>query len=228
VTLLSRPLPDSVPLPASAQSFFLEAFERAIRNPHVETLNPVYCILNGACRGLLSTLPAETRHVFDAKLKHVLSSTNTGQNSMLMLWCFGITILSEHPEATKAVPGLKWETASGRKLFGSEINKTITLAYLSVIWAAKGDVHVSDTEALEGIRIAIQTMHFIDPQVRESWPKSGNIMKDMVAKLRSKILRSGINPAVQLEALSFYALIAGKNNLHGDLVKEYEAALPKC
>jgi hypothetical protein len=146
---------------------------------------------------------------------------------MLMLWCFGITILAEHPEATKASSALKWETASGRKLFGSEINKTINLAYLNVIWAAKGDVGVSDTEALEGIRIATQTLRFIDAKVRERWPTSGDFAKSMFAKLPSKILRRGINPAVQLEALSFYAMIAGKHNLHADLVKEYEAALPK-
>jgi len=227
VTLLSRPLPESVPLPASAQSFFLEVFERATRNPHVETLRPVYCILNGTYRGLFSTLPAETRQDFDAKLTHILSSTTTAQNSMLMMWCFGITILTEHPEAARASPALKWKTASGRKLFGSDMYKTITLAYLSVVLAAKGDVNIPDTEALEGIRIATQTLHFIDARVRETWHTSRDSAKTIVAKLHTKILRSGINPAVQLEALCFYALIAGKHNLHADLVKEYEAALPK-
>ncbi|KAF2691527.1 hypothetical protein K458DRAFT_353332 [Lentithecium fluviatile CBS 122367] len=227
VTLLSRPLPESVSLPASAQSFFLRVFERATRNPHVGTLNPVYCMVNGTCRGLLSILPSESRQVFDAKLKHILSSSSTGQNSMLMLWCFGITILAEHPEAMEASPALKWETVSGRKLFGSEVNKTINLAYLNVIWAAKGDVGVSDTEALEGIRIATQTLRFIDQRLRERWPTSGDFARNMFTKLPSKILRRGINPAVQLEALSFYAMIAGKDNLPADLVREFETALPK-
>jgi hypothetical protein len=184
-------------------------------------------MLNGACRGLLSILSPESRQVFDAKLKHILSSSNTGQNSMLMLWCFGITILAEHPEAIEASPTLNWETASGRKLFASDVNKTVSLAYLNVIWAAKGDVGVSDDEALEGIRIATRTLRLIDKSVRERWPTSGDFAKNMFAKLPSKILRRGISPTVQLAALSFHAMIAGENNLAADLVNQYEAALPK-
>jgi hypothetical protein len=207
VTLLSRSLPESVILPASAQTFFFGAFERAANNPQVQSLNLVYRMLKGACRGLLSTLPVETRDVFDAKLKHILSSTRAGQNCMLLMWCYGITILAEHPEAAVTTPTLRWETLSGQKLFGSNINKTIDLAYVAVVWAAKGDVDVSDTEALEGIRIATQTLQCIDMRVRERWPNSGDFAKKMFAKLPEKILRRGIHPAVQLEALSFYAYV---------------------
>lgn len=238
--LLSRPLPDSVSLPASAQSFFLRVFERAIQNPDVSTLQPVYSMLNGACRTLLSLLPAEVRQQFDRELCHILSSNGTGQNSMLLLWCFGIVILAEHPEGFSdsqnfgldqptSTAGLEkqWKTASGRKLFGSPsgLYKTINLTYLSVIWATKGDVGVSDVEAIEGIRIAVRTLHFVDNEARAGWPNSSALAKNIFPKLPAKVLREGIHPAVQLEALCFYAMIAGPGNLPVEIVTQYQRCL---
>ena len=240
VRLLSRPLPECIPLPASAQSFFLRVFERASQNPDVSTLQPVYSMLNGACRKLLSLLPAEVRQQFDRELCHILSSNGTGQNSMLLLWCFGIVILAEHPEEfsesqnfgfdqSTSTAGLEkqWKTASGRKLFGSPngMHKTINLTYLSVIWATKGDVGVSDAEAIEGIRIAVRTLRFVDAEARAGWPNSSALAKNIFPKLPAKILREGNNPAVQLEALCFFAMIAGANNLPMEIVTQYQRCL---
>ncbi|XPS94197.1 hypothetical protein M3J09_003521 [Ascochyta lentis] len=240
VQLLSKPLPEPVSLPASAQSFFLRVFERATQTPDVSTLQPVYSMLNGACRKLLDLLPADARQQFDCELCHILSSNGTGQNSMLLLWCFGIVILAEHPEDSDAFQDLEprqpasipsverqWKTASGRKLFGSTngLYKTINLTYLSVIWAAKGDVGVSDAEAIEGIRIAVKTLRFVDCEARERWPSSSALAKNIFPKLPTKIVRRGINPAVQLEALCFYAMVAGPNNLPIEVVTQYQCCL---
>ncbi|KAF2132227.1 hypothetical protein P153DRAFT_383117 [Dothidotthia symphoricarpi CBS 119687] len=242
VLILSRPLPESVSLPTSAQSFFLRVFEKATQKPDLSTLKPVYCMLNGACRQLLGLLPTETRQQFDRELCHILSSNGTGQNSMLLLWCFGIVLLAEHPENVGALQNLRssfdqpvstphleqqWKTASGRKLFGSTsgLYKTINLTYLSVIWAAKGDVGVTDAEAIEGIRIAVRTLWFVDRDIREGWPKSSALAKNIFPKLPSKILRSGICPALQLEALCFYAMIAGEKYLLPEVVAQYEDCL---
>jgi hypothetical protein len=218
VLLLSYPLPETLPLPASAQSFFLRVFDKATYAPNVDTLKPIYCMLNGACRGLLTLLSSEARHSFDKELCQILSSHGTGQNSMLLLWCFGIVILAEHPQGTEdlhstssafsttslATGDRQWTTASGRKLFGSTagINKTINLTYLSVIWASKGDVGVSDTEAIEAIRIATRTVRCVDQTTRQNWPNSSRIAQSTFPKLPTKILRHDINPALQLEVYS--------------------------
>lgn len=135
---------------------------------------------------------------------------------MLLLWCFGIIILAEHPHQVglasaplssfdpkrpEPVCERQWKTASGRKLFGSSrgLHKTINLTYLSVIWACKGGVGVSDVEAIEGIRIAVRTMQVVNEGVRQAWPSSGQLALDIAPKLPSKILRQGINSTVQLE-----------------------------
>ncbi|KAF3040261.1 hypothetical protein E8E12_003734 [Didymella heteroderae] len=197
-------------------------------------------MLNGACRKLLGLLPAEVRQQFDRELCHILSSNGTGQNSMLLLWCFGIVILAEHPDefSESQIFGLnqptstaghekQCETASGRKLFGSPngVYKTINLTYLSVIWATKGDVGVSDAEAIEGIRIAVRTLRFMDIEARTGWSNSSALAKNIFPKLPAKILRGAINPAVQLEALCFFAMSAGANNLPMEIVTQYQRCL---
>lgn len=134
---------------------------------------------------------------------------------MFLLWCFGITILAERPhevgrtESPFSTPSIRtsvtnsflWQTESGRKLYGSEVElkKLIYLTCLSVIWACKGDVGVSDSEAVEGIRIAIRTIHFINQETRQAWPKSNDRAKNTFLKLPEKVLRNGIDPTVQLE-----------------------------
>ena len=240
VELLSRPLPEFSILPVSAQSFFLRVFERATQSPNVSTLQPVYTMLKGACRKLLSLLPSEVRQQFDRELCQILSSNGTGQNSMLLLWCFGIVVLTEHPEEFDGARTIapvhpkspahlekQWTTASGRKLFGSlnGLYKTMNLIYLSVIWATKGDVGVSDTEAVQGIQIAVRTLRFIDSEARAGWPSSSGLAKNIFPKLPAKILREDICPMVQFEALCFYALIAGANNLPTDIVTQYQCCL---
>lgn len=159
---------------------------------------------------------------------------------MLLLWCFGIVILAEHPEEFSDSQGFaleqptstagfekQWKTASGRKLFGTPngMYKTMNLTYLSVIWATKGDVGVSDAEAIEGIRIAVRTLRFVDIEARTGWPNSSALAKNIYPKLPAKILREGINSAVQLEALCFFAMITGANNLPKEIVTQYQRCL---
>jgi hypothetical protein len=243
VLLLSRPLPASTPLPASAQAFFLRVFEKAVRSPDVSTLRPVYFMLNGACRTLLNVLPLERRRQFDEDLSLILSSNSAGQNQMLLLWCFGIALLAEYPNGVEGMnppsslerpatvdsawPEKQWKTSSYRRLFGSasKLNKTIQMTYMSVIWATKGDVGVSDEDAIEGIRIAVRTLRVVDRAALQGWPKSSAIARNTVSKLADKVLRTDINPVIQLEALSFYATVAGEGNLPREVVTNYEWCL---
>ena len=95
VELLSHPLPEAIPLPASVQPFFLRVFEQAYREPNVETLRPVYHMLNGACRGLCTLLPSNSGRLLDDKLHQTLISPLTGECSMLLLWCFGVVTLAD-------------------------------------------------------------------------------------------------------------------------------------
>jgi hypothetical protein len=237
VLLLSRPLPESIPLPASAQPFFLRAFERATQTPDVKRLKPVYSMLNGACRNMLSQVPTETREQFEEELYKILSSPNTAQVSILVLWCFGIVTLAEnHGEAghlqgsdlTFGRPGpnnvgsRQGRTKSGRRLFGTaeKLHKTMFLTSMSVVLALKGEV--PDEDAMEGIRIAVRMVQSLDRAALQAWPRSSAKAMDMFLKLPEKIGLANRRPAIQLEAMSFYAIIAGEGNIRSEVVTQYE------
>lgn len=216
--LLAEPLPSAVPLPASAHSFFLRAFQRATKKPCVATLKPVYSMLNGACRGLLAHLPSETRHGFEKELSTILSSESAKQDAFLLLWCFGIVILAESskeagrtrsatasfsssPDQIDNGPETRWKTSAGRKLFGSaeSMLKTINVTSLSVIWACRGETGASDGDALEAIRIATRILQFMKTEVRRNWSTASPLGRSIPAKLMSKLLRQDIHPGVQFQ-----------------------------
>jgi hypothetical protein len=196
-------------------------------------------MLNGACRDLLGLLDTHERDDFDQELSRILSSNGAAKNYMLMLWCFGIVLLAENASeiveqrlqssrgATPTASKKHWTTASGRKMFGDngKISKTISLTYLSVIFAIKGEEDVPDEDAVEGIQIAIRTLQHVDLAVLREWPRSSGLAKGTFAKLPDKILRSNINPAVQLEALCLYSMVAGEGKLSSDIVAQYERCL---
>jgi hypothetical protein len=229
-----------MPLPSSAQNFFTRVFEKARHDPDAYTLKPLYSMLNGACRDLLGLLDTQRRDDFDQELSRILSSNGAAKNYMLMLWCFGIVLLAENASETVEQQRLRssrgvtptaskkhWTTASGRKMFGDngKISKTISLTYLSVIFATKGEEDVPDEDAVEGIQIAIRTLQHVDLAVLREWPRSSSLAKGTFTKLPDKILRSNINPAIQLEALCLYSMVAGEGKLSSDIVAQYERCL---
>ncbi|KAF1966931.1 hypothetical protein BU23DRAFT_307076 [Bimuria novae-zelandiae CBS 107.79] len=238
VELLSHPLPEGVPLPASVQPFFLRLFEQAYCEPDVRTLRTIYHMLKGACRGLHALLPADVCALLDEQLYEILKKKIAG-DTMLVLWCFGVATLSEHPEildirgdhnkdlAASAIHNVKWTTASGRKMFesSSACEKTITLTCLSVIWAIKGGTGVSDDEALEGIKIATRTLQFIDDKTRENWVTTNANARSFIPKLLEKLQRSDLNSSLLREALYFFAVIGDPNKLPQSVVASYEATL---
>lgn len=240
VLILSHPLP--IPLPSSAQEFFLRVFQRSNQNPCVDTLKPVYHMLDGACHQLFSLLPSDAQQQFDQQLRHILKSTDVGKDAMLLLWCFGIVLLIEYPEASHlrqtcppnhivSTQGTKknWTTASGQKLFFGSMSlyRTISLASLSVVWAIKGGVGVSDEDAIHGIRIASRVLRVIDQNVRENWPKSDARAKGTFLKLIEKIERLDANSAIFFEAAGFHALIIGTTGVQSDAVTQCEPSLAR-
>ncbi|KAL6712312.1 hypothetical protein ACN47E_000189 [Coniothyrium glycines] len=241
ILILSRPLPDSVLLPAAAQDFFLHVFRNAVQNPNIDTLKPVYRMLDGACRHLLGLLPHDIQQEFDRELCRMLSSNSAGKDSMLLLWCFGIVLLTERPDEVNQVqvrarntmqpPSAanskdQWRTSSGQKLFVSSkgIHKTITLTCMSVVWAMKG-VGISDDEAEEGLRIASRVLHFVDKDSRRNWSASGPLAQNTMSKLLSKIDHSSAPKQVLFEALRFYALVTGHEGLQATIVTTFEECL---
>lgn len=237
--LLSRQLPDAVPLPAEAQGFFLNVFQKAIQAPSVDALRSVYCMLNGACRGLHSLLPSDVRRKFDAGLCGILKTNAPGESSMLLSWVCGIVFATEHPEGITGMQTAsaseqpvsteslqqQWKTVSGQKLFGSMsyLYKTISLVCTNVMKIIYNGA--TDDDAAEVIRIASRVLQFVDQDVKDSWARQDQTTRTLFKKFPEKI--AGLDPSssLTLEALSFLVVLSGSRDLPQGLVERYEACI---
>ncbi|KAE8831942.1 hypothetical protein P3342_011214 [Pyrenophora teres f. teres] len=239
VLLLSRQPPDGILLPAEAQGFFLNSFQKAIQAPSVDTLRSVYCMLNGACRGLHSLLPSDVRRKFDAGLCGILKSNAPGESSMLLSWVCGIVFAMEHPEGATSIqtPNAneqpvstesleqRWKTISGQKLFGSmgHLYKTISLVCTNVMKIIYNGA--TDDDAIDIIRIASRVLQFVDQDVKNSWAKQDQTTRTLFKKFAEKITGLDTSSPLVLEVLSFYAVLSGSRGLPLGLVERYEECL---
>ncbi|OAL56590.1 hypothetical protein IQ07DRAFT_496719 [Pyrenochaeta sp. DS3sAY3a] len=232
VLLLARPLPESISLPAAAQSFFLDVSERALKNEDVSTFRSVYRMLNGACRKIFGYLTADVQEQFDRQLRRLLTSSSARLDSTLSLWCCGIVLLAERPdppEHTAWNSGLtpQWKTAAGQTMFGTTKGsyKTLNIICLSIILVLKSHDTMSIDEAIEGIRIASIILQSIEPNVRQTWPKSSPLAQNNFQKLFETLRFSGFSEAILFEALCFYSMMATPGHLQTEIVARYEQSL---
>ena len=237
--LLSRQLPEGILLPAEAQGFFLNLFQKAIQAPSVDTLKSVHCMLNGACRGLHSLLPSDVRRKFDAGLCGILKSNSLGESSMLLSWVCGIVFATEHPDGVTSIPApsaneqpvsteslqQQWKTVSGQKLFGStsHLYKTISLVCTNVMKIIYNGA--IDDDAVEVIRIASRVLQFVDQDVKNSWARQDQTTRTLFKKFPEKIASLDPSSPLMLEALSFLAVLSGSKELPQALVERYEACI---
>jgi hypothetical protein len=242
VLLLSRPLPESAVLPAHAQSFFLRVVTNATANPTVDTLKKVYLLLDGPCGHLLGILPEKSRRELERVLEEIVISNTREATPMLILWCFGIVLLAEgreevgqtpssqpnsgQPSKTTIASEREWKTKPARHLFGSpsRVNRAISLIYLAVNNASKDDSGISCTDAIDGIRVAVRAIRIVDQATREEWPKKTEYNTQVFAKLPAKLTQH-MNPLLRLQAMCFYAMVAGEGNLIPEVVILYEDSL---
>lgn len=238
VLLLSRPLPDAVPLPAAAQTFLLHVFEKASHSPNPHSLKSVYCMLNGACGQLHRLLPSSARRRFDTELCRILQNNVSGESAMLLLWLCGIVMIVEHPEGLQRIHASnaseqpvstqtltrQWLTPSGQKLFGStkDLYKNMQMTCLNVLWLLKA--HGDEDDAAHGLRIASRIMQCIDNDIRDSWLKHEKGAA-LFEKCRSRIEEADVSPTTHLEALSFFGQLSSSRTLPQSMVKRYSSCL---
>lgn len=141
-------------------------------------------------------------------------------------------LLAERPDGPEhtALHGdltTQWKTAAGQKLFGTTKGsyKTLNMICLSIIWVLKSHDTMPIDEAIEGIRIASNILQSIEPNVRQSWPKSSPFAESNFQKLFEKLRLSGISEALLFEALCFYSMMATTGRLQTEIVARYEQSL---
>jgi predicted nucleic acid-binding Zn-ribbon protein len=91
VALLSRPLPDTVALPAEVQTLFVQLVEHAAKKPSAYSIEPVYIILTGTGNLLLGILSTDVLARFEEDLVNILRHASSGAaDQTLSLYCLSI------------------------------------------------------------------------------------------------------------------------------------------
>jgi hypothetical protein len=211
--LLTDPLPEKVPLPASAQHFFIQAVKDAIRAPSATSLWRVYNLLTGACSGLPRVLPSEDWLSLEEELTKIVRSARTIQDHSMSLICFGIMYALAVPNATEASSaidittdhnGIQFKSDAALDFFsGAKAYKSLNLAALQVTWASKPNVGVPRKEALRLLDIALDIFRVVDQSLLKQWSESSDGQTN-IRRITGKLLETDVDPEIQLQVCTVY------------------------
>jgi hypothetical protein len=206
--LLSEPLPENIPLPASAQHFFIQIVKDAIRAPSSTSLWRVYDLLTGACNSLPRVLPSENWLLLEDELTHIVRSARTIQDHSMSLLCFGIIYTLAVPGAMEASSNfdiaalhndIQLKSYAALDFFsGAKAYKSLNLAALQVSWASKPNVGVTRGDALKLLDIALDIFRVVDQKLLKQWSESSEGQTN-IRRIMSKLLETGLDPEIQLQ-----------------------------
>lgn len=214
ISLMSKRLPETVALPALAQSFFVKVFEIAVREPSIDTVEPVYILLRGACKELLEILPQSSLDDFRDHLTRMMRIVKSIDDQLLSLFCLAAIarVNTQHldphtvseslrsdalsQESSHRAPSTRTRDEVQRFYSGERASKTMHLLALQVIYACRGDHTISQTTTIKHVRLAREVASAVDSTARHTWAK-GN--PAIVRKLYEKVTQTPLYHAVQLE-----------------------------
>lgn len=216
ILLMSESLPPSTALPASAQAFFVRLFDHAVRSPRIETVEPVYSLLRGACGELLEILPQSNLDDFREHLTRMMKTKSSSMDDQLLgLYCLAIiarinrqhidpltfaaretlTANSQFPSSQIASSRTREEV---QKFFCGEwaSKRTMPMLALQVVYACRGDHVVSQSTTMKPVQLAREIVLAIEPSARHAFTRSD---PKIMQKLHEKIMRTPLYHAVQFE-----------------------------
>lgn len=220
IALLSDPLPASIPLPYSAQDFFMQVFERAVQCTNEQNVSNVYTLLNGSCHDLLRILPTEfLDHFEDRSYRFLREKGTTGKElesyRMQILYLGILATLLEPRSSRKSSHSdpssqTSQSSSSGRSNHNGSMEEIVRVfkgsaAHSTVNWITTMVLRICatgardfDDAALRSLKIAIEVLTVIPSDVRQSYVEHKESSK-FVGKLIEKAMKLTANPVVQLQ-----------------------------
>lgn len=245
VALLSKPLPQNVPLPISAQEFFLKAFDDMIKSTNEHNLRLILTLLDGACRDLLGVLPDDRVEYIEEKAYELLKNFNAKkqerndqhQAQILCLGLMGVLAPSCKPQSRQVLPNaatpeevpfVPLQRPSSvkhleqiPKLFsGSAAGATMRLSITLALGLLSTGVKEVDERMVRDLKIVSQVLAIMPSSTRQAYLNHGHDVK-FVNKLIEKILRPGLHPGVQLQGLVSIGLLHEGRRLPDAVVSAY-------
>lgn len=216
VAILAEPLPGGIAIPSSALTFVNKCFSRAVHDLKVETVEPVYRLLNGACAELLDTIPRHHLDAFGDHLTKLMRTVKISDKQLLNFLCLAIMARlkgqSCHPHTIRGTPSgtsvvcvpstdaisrvIGGSDAAARLFMGDRAQKTMHLIVLQVIYACRLQDNGDPEYDARQIALARQVLAAVDEESRKIWAKTNYAL---VRKLHEKLSQQELTPQVRLE-----------------------------
>ncbi|KAK3674289.1 hypothetical protein LTR78_005758 [Recurvomyces mirabilis] len=239
VALLSHPLPDDHPLPASAQILFLRLIQYATQHPSASALRPVCALLRGVSTLLVGLLSSATLSEFEEQLgdvlrsNHVRSAPEAG-DQLRTLHCLAImqNIVEGYSERRTASASFYetqdllastqtntpcWSPENMQNFFCStnKAPKTVQLVVLQAIWACQAH-DVSYDDRMTTLSLSNHIMAAVPSDIRDAWCASN---PTVAQKLQQKVLACQ-DSTLELVATAFVCRLCKPVMLQSSLVED--------
>ncbi|KAM3422416.1 hypothetical protein BST61_g2767 [Cercospora zeina] len=236
VALLSLPLPETVALPAEAQTLFIQLVEEAAKRPCPATIQPIYLILSGT-RGLLpGVLSSETMSRLEDHLLEILKNSSSTPDGCLSLYCLSIMHLvcaSTDPEFRLTASSYntqdflastpvcsRWKSEAMQQFFtGTKAQRSIQLVVLSAYLAAKATASDCTPEKVNALVLANEIIAAIPLDIRKIWTMANT---GMVRKLQERLCAEDIERSIRTLALRFVGKLCELDTLPHPVLKSLE------
>ncbi|EKG11605.1 hypothetical protein MPH_11098 [Macrophomina phaseolina MS6] len=247
VVLLSAPLPQTVPLPLSAQEFFMRSFDRGSKSMEDHDVGIIHSLLDGACGSLLGVLPEDRIEYIEEKTYDLLKAcgSRTGPHEdrhKLHILCLGLmgilapscgpnikelpfTALTSaenallHPQRSSPVKHL---SEIPRIFRGSAARATIQLVVNLAIGMLSNISKGVDNTTVNYLNIVSRVLAIMPLKERQGYFSEGT---KFVSKFLEKVLKSGDHPGVQLQGLACIGLLYEGRHIPEAVVSAYEKVL---
>jgi predicted nucleic acid-binding Zn-ribbon protein len=222
--LLCEPLLASVPLPASAEKFFICVVDQAIQSPSTTTLCRVYDLLTGACQGLPRILPQDTWAGLEHGLITIVGNARTIQDQSVSLTCLGVIYALAVPSGTlrgltqSQVVHSELTTDIARAFFsGGKALKSLSLAALQAAWSCKPSSNFSFGEVLRSLDIVLNIFLVVGAKVRSAWSKSRE-GQSAISRLMSKATEEGLDLEFQMRLFAILGTVVDSDKVPTEIM----------
>lgn len=237
VALLSLPLPDTVALPAEAQTLFIQLVEDAARRPSPITIQPVYIMLSGTGGLLLGVLSSEIMTRFEDHLLEILKNSGSTPDGCLSLYCLAIMNLVcrsttetglrltassyDTQDFLASTPASsKWKSEAMQQFFtGSKAQKSIQLVVLSAYLASKATSADCSFEKVKSLALANEIIAAIPADIRKIWATAN---PGMIRKLQERLCAEDVEDKTKTLALRFIGKLCDLDTLPHPVLESLE------
>ncbi|KAI4731286.1 hypothetical protein E4T49_00889 [Aureobasidium sp. EXF-10728] len=237
IALLSHPLPYDVALPATAQNFLLQLFDRAATQPNAVIVQQIHRLVYGACKPILGVLSPGVLAHLEEYIFSILKSSSGVEDQSLGMYCLAIMRMILEKFQTEVGNDAMWPTfensvdssnsqwtpdAIKQFFHGNKTHKTMQLLVLRVIWACRPESADPTGQGLTSVTLVNQILAGVSQSAVIEWSHKNAVI---VRKLQEKCLVPDMLPALRFQVLTFLSSLSDKVMLPSQATLFYERSL---